>query len=81
MLDETDQVRRFLFDLKEAYDIDRMEWIYAKEDFKNQIDMKENLLIDCNMKINELLSVVIINLKYWLCVVQIVSLFRTINDF
>lgn len=59
MLDEMDQVRRFLFDLKDVYDSDRLEWIYAKDEFKNQIEIKENLLIDCNMKINELLSVVI----------------------
>ncbi|RNA11090.1 hypothetical protein BpHYR1_054377 [Brachionus plicatilis] len=58
MLDEMDHVRRFLFDLKDAYDTDRLDWIYAKEEFKNQIEMKENLLIDCNMKLNELLSVV-----------------------
>lgn len=58
MLDEMDQVRRFLFDLKEVYDTDRLEWIYAKDEFKNQIEIKENLLIDCNIKINELLNVV-----------------------
>lgn len=57
MLDEMDQVKRFLFDVKEAYDTDRHEWMFAKEDFRNQLELKENLLIECNMKLNQLLNV------------------------
>ncbi|CAF0782220.1 unnamed protein product [Brachionus calyciflorus] len=58
MLEEMEQVKRFLFDVKEAYDADRLEWIYAKNEFRNQIEIKESLLIDCNMKLNEILNVV-----------------------
>ena len=31
MLDEIEQVKRFLFDVKEAYGADRHEWMLAKE--------------------------------------------------
>jgi hypothetical protein len=61
MLDETDQVKRFLFDVKEAYEADRHEWIMAKEEFRNILEIKESLWIDCSMRLNEIVNVVSIN--------------------
>lgn len=63
MLDELEQVKRFLFDLKEAFDVERTEWINAKVDFHNQIEMRERLWIDCNDKLNQILEEVEIILK------------------
>ncbi len=55
-----EQVKRFLFDVKEAYDIDRHEWNLAKEEFRNQLEIKENLWLDCSMRLNEIVNVVCI---------------------
>jgi hypothetical protein len=58
MLDEMEQVKRFLFEIKEAYETDKQDWIIAKEEFRNQLDLKENLWLDCNMRLNEIVNVV-----------------------
>lgn len=58
MLDEMEQVKRFLFDVKEAYDADRHEWILAKEEFRYQLEIKENLWLECSARLNQMLSVV-----------------------
>jgi hypothetical protein len=56
MLDELEQVKRYLFDLKEAYDMERSEWVNAKVDFHNQIEIREKLWTDCNSKLNQILE-------------------------
>jgi hypothetical protein len=56
MLDELEQIKSFLFDLKEGYDTERTEWITAKVDFHNQIEMREKLWADCNSKLNIILE-------------------------
>lgn len=53
-----EQVKRFLFEIKEAYETDKQDWIIAKEEFRNQLDLKENLWLDCNMRLNEIVNVV-----------------------
>ena len=58
MLDEMEQVKRFLFDVKEAYEIDRQEWIIAKEEFRTQLEIKENLWLDCNMRLHQIIGAV-----------------------
>ena len=58
MLDEMEQVKRFLYDVKDAYETDRHEWAIAKEEFRNQLELKENLWIDCSMRLNEIVNVV-----------------------
>ena len=58
MLDEMEQVKRFLFDVKEAYEIDRQEWMIAKEEFRAQLEIKENLWLDCNMRLNQIIGAV-----------------------
>ena len=68
MFDETDQVKRFLFDVKEAYEADRHEWIMAKEEFRNQLEIKESLWIDCSMRLNEIVNVVSIHFKIGLLI-------------
>lgn len=62
MLDEMEQVKRFLFDMKEAYDVDRHEWNIAKEEFKYQLEAKEAHWNDYNYKLNEIINVVSLNL-------------------
>ena len=59
MLNELEQVKRFLFDLKEAYDTERTDWVNAKVDFHNQIEMREKLWVECNLKLNQILEEVI----------------------
>lgn len=54
-----EQVKRFLYDVKEAYDADRLEWNLAKEDFRYQLELKENLWIEANMRLNQIIEVVI----------------------
>lgn len=56
MLDELEQVKRFLFDLKEAYDIERNEWINAKIDFHTQIELRDKIWNDYNTKLNQILT-------------------------
>ena len=58
MLDEMEQVKRFLFDVKDAYDADRHEWLIAKEDFKTQLEVKENLWVECYLRLNEIVNVI-----------------------
>jgi hypothetical protein len=58
MLDEMEQVKRFLFDVKDAYEADRHEWSMSKEEFRNQLELKEGLWLDCNMRLNEIVNVV-----------------------
>ena len=58
MLDEMEQVKRFLFDVKEAYDADRHEWVLAKEEFRYQLEIKENLWMECNMRLNQIINVI-----------------------
>jgi hypothetical protein len=58
MLDEMEQVKRFLFDVKDAYETDRHEWSMAKEEFRSQLELKEGLWLDCNMRLNEIVNVV-----------------------
>ena len=64
MLDELEQIKRFLFDLKEAYDMERTEWVTAKVDFHNQIEMREKLWVDCNSKLNIILEEVFPKLNF-----------------
>ena len=52
------QVKRFLFDVKEAYESDRHEWMLAKEDFRHQLDIKEGLWSACNARLDELINAV-----------------------
>lgn len=58
MLDEMEQVKRFLFDVKDAYETDRHEWALSKEEFRNLLELKEGLWLDCNMRLNEIVNVV-----------------------
>ncbi len=58
MLEEMEQVKRFLYDVKDAYDTDRLEWNLAKEEFRYQLELKENLWIDCNIRLNKIVEVV-----------------------
>ena len=67
MLDEMEQVKRFLFDVKEAYDADRHEWMLAKEEFRYQLEVKENLWMDCNMRLNQIVNVVSLIILYYCC--------------
>jgi hypothetical protein len=60
MLEEMEQVKRFLYDVKEAYDADRLEWNLTKEEFRYQLELKENLWIEANMRLNKIIEVVII---------------------
>lgn len=53
-----EQVKRFLFDVKDAYDADRHEWLVAKEEFKTQLEVKENLWVECYLRLNEIVNVV-----------------------
>jgi hypothetical protein len=62
MLDEMEQVKRFLFDVKDAYDADRHEWLIAKDEFKTQLEVKENLWVECYLRLNEIVNVVIFQL-------------------
>jgi hypothetical protein len=64
MLDEMEQVKRFLFDVKDAYDADRHEWLIAKEEFKTQLEVKENLWVECYLRLNEIVNVVCIFVKF-----------------
>ena len=58
MLEEMEQVKRFLFDVKEAYDTDKLEWNLSKEEFRYQLELKENLWIESNMRLNQVIEVV-----------------------
>lgn len=53
-----EQVKRFLFDVKEAYDTDKLEWNLSKEEFRYQLELKENLWIESNMRLNQIVEVV-----------------------
>ena len=63
MLDEMEQVKRFLLEVKDAYDSDRLDWQMCKEEFRYQLEMRENLWQECNLKLNELITVVSILLS------------------
>ncbi len=58
MLEEMEQVKRFLYDVKEAYETDRLEWDLAKEEFRYQLELKENLWVDCNMRLTKIVEAV-----------------------
>jgi chromosome segregation ATPase len=58
MLDEMEQVKRFLFEIKEAYETDKQEWALSKDEFRTQLELKENLWIECNMRLNEIVNVI-----------------------
>ena len=53
-----EQVKGFLFDVKDAYDADRHEWLRAKEEFKTQLEMKEQLWLECYMRLSEIVNVI-----------------------
>lgn len=53
-----EQVKHFLYEIKEAYDADRLEWNLAKEEFRYQLELKENLWIEANMRLNQIIEVV-----------------------
>ncbi len=53
-----ESVKRFLFDIKEAYETDRLEWNLSKEEFRYQLELKENLWIESNMRLNQLIEMV-----------------------
>ena len=53
-----ESVKRFLYDVKEAYETDRLEWNLSKEEFRYQLELKENLWIECSIRLNQIIEVV-----------------------
>lgn len=56
MLDELEQVKRYMFDLREAYETDKNEWIGAREDYQTQLDLKDRLLENCEDRLKQVLD-------------------------
>ena len=51
MLEELDQVKHFIIDIKDAYETERNEWHLAKEDFQYQIQIREKIWNENNEKL------------------------------
>lgn len=56
MLDELEQVKRYMFDLREAYETDKNEWLCAREDYQTQLDLKDRLLENCEERLKQVLD-------------------------
>jgi hypothetical protein len=56
MLDEMEQCKRFLIDLKEAYEIEKTEWYLAKQDFNQQLELRDKIQAESESKFNYIIN-------------------------
>lgn len=55
MVNELEQIKRFMFDLKDAYETEKNDWMSVREDLRSQLEAKDILLNECYTKLNILL--------------------------